>query len=147
VTRPWHLWGCLAIAALLAVAVAACWGSDQRADQSESPPRATAAVPGDACDARVRGRVRIPVGSGRIAIGGYANLVAVGDGYVWVPVADAAVPAERVTLLRIDPVSGVVEGRRYGGSSEVRIRAGGGAVWLADPQTRELTRIDVVTGR
>jgi hypothetical protein len=107
----------------------------------------TAGVPGDGCDARVGGRVSIPVRTGRIAIGGYANLVAVGEGYVWVPVADAAAPAERVTLLRIDPASGAVARWPYGGSSEVRIRTGGGAVWLADPQTGELTRIDVATGR
>jgi streptogramin lyase len=133
--------------ALIAVLVGGCWGSDQRADRRKSPARVTAGVPGNACDAEVRGRVPIPVGTGRIAIGGYANLVAVGEGYVWVPVATPAATAERVTLLRIDPVSGAVARRPHGGSSEVRIRTGGGAVWLADPQTRELTRIDIATGR
>jgi streptogramin lyase len=92
----------------------------------------------------VEGRVAIPAGTGRIPIGGYANLVAVGEGYVWAPVV---AEGERVTILRIDPTSGAVARFPYEGSSEVRIRTGGGAVWLADPQTRALTRIDVATGR
>ena len=40
----------------------------------------SAGVPHNACDGPVRGRVAIPAGIGRIAIGGYANLVAVGEG-------------------------------------------------------------------
>lgn len=131
---------------LVALWIGACWDLDRRAQRPEPPERVTAAVPDDACDARVHRRVAFPAGTGRVAIGGYANLVAVGDGYVWLPVADAAAP-ERVTLLRIHPVSGVVARWPYEGSSEVRIRTGGGAVWLADPQTRELTRIDAKTGR
>src|SRR5829696_4315158 len=54
-------------------------------------------------------------------------------GFVWVPVTAGSATAERVTVLRIDPVSGAVARRSYAGSSEVRIRLGGGAVWLADP--------------
>jgi len=147
VTGRWRIWALLAGAGVIAVAVGACGDSDRRPSRGGSPARVTAAEPDTACDAKVTRRVRIPVGSGRIAIGGYANLVAVGHGSVWVPVADPAAPNERITLLGIDPVSGAVTRWRYAGSSEVRIRAGGGAVWLADPQTRELTRIDIATGR
>ena len=141
----WPRWGLVFGAALIAVSVGACWDLGRRSDEGGSPGAVTASAAGDACEP-VRGRVAIPERNGRIAIGGYANLVAVGEGYVWVPVADAALP-ERVTLLRIDPISGAVARWPYRGSSEVRVRTGAGAVWLADPQTRELTRIDVATGR
>jgi streptogramin lyase len=142
--RALHLrWPVVGAAVL---ALGACLDSDRRADSNASPTPVAAGSLGDACDIRVHERVAIPARSGRIALGGYANLVAVGEGYVWVPVADAATP-ERVILLRIDPVSGMVDRRPYRGSSEVRVATGGGAVWLADPQTRELTRIDVATGR
>ena len=139
----WRRSGLVFGAALIAVSIAGCWDLGRRSDEGGSP--STARVAADPCET-VRGRVAIPAGNGRIALGGYANLVAVGEGYVWVPVADPARP-ERVTLLRIDPVSGAVARRPYRGSSEVRVRTGGGAVWLADPPTRELTRIDVATGR
>jgi streptogramin lyase len=131
----WRRMAARIVAGVLVVLFAAgCLDRDDRAPPA--PARA------DPCDAPVGERVEI---SETIPLGGFANLVAVGEGYVWTPVADAG--AERVTLVRIDPASGAVTRTPYGGSSEVRIDTGGGAVWLADPQTRELTRIDVATGR
>jgi streptogramin lyase len=139
-------WTLLVGFALVSVWIGACLDFDRRAERRDSPERVTGATADDACDSRIHGRVPIPAGTGRIPIGGYANLVAVGEGYVWVPVADGDGPG-RVTLLRIHPVSGVIARWPYHGSSEVRIATGGGAVWLADPQTRRLTRIDATTGR
>jgi YVTN family beta-propeller protein len=129
----------LAGAALAAMLVAAYLESDP----PDRPARVSAPAPGDPCEARGDDRVAIPDGTGEIPLGGYANLVATGEGYVWVPVADAE---GRVTLLRLDPASGAVERLPYEGSGEVRVAAGGGAAWLADPQTGELTRLDVATG-
>jgi streptogramin lyase len=140
--RAWFVAG---MALMIAALVGACWDLDGRDEPRELPERVAGGAPDDACDAKLHRRVAIPARTGRIPLGGYANLVAVGDGHVWVPVADPA--AERVTLLRLDPVSGVVARWPYEGSSEVRIRTGGGAVWLADPQTRTLTRINTETGR
>jgi DNA-binding beta-propeller fold protein YncE len=138
------MWGRMRVALIVAVAlIAVSAGLYLRSDEGDPPAPRPAAAAGDSCDTRVGARVAIPRRSGRIPIGGYANLVTVGGGFVWVPVSDT----ERMTLLRIDPVSGGVARWSYEGSSEVRIATGGGAVWLADPQTRVLTRIDVATGR
>jgi DNA-binding beta-propeller fold protein YncE len=137
-------WTLLAGIALVSVWIGACLDFDPRTERRGSPERVSGAKADDACDSPIHRRVPIPAGTGPIPIGGYANLVAVGEGYVWVPVAD---DSERVTLLRIDPVSGVIARWPYVGSSEVRIATSGGAVWLADPQTRRLTRIDATTGR
>jgi streptogramin lyase len=138
----------LALAALLA----GCLGSSPRPRESgpgrdvrasDSTPR-----PGAACDRKIGVRVSVPARAGKVAIGGYANLVAVGQGYLWVPVAaPAAREPGQIALLRVDVRTGQVRRYRLRGSGEVRIRVGAGAVWLADPQTRRVTRLDIATGR
>jgi streptogramin lyase len=89
-------------------------------------------------------RVAIPDGTGRVAVGGFANLVAVGEGSLWVLVAESR---DRQVVLRIDPRDGRVRRHRYDGSEEARLAAGAGALWLTDPQSGAVTRIDAATGR
>jgi streptogramin lyase len=114
-----------------------------------SPDQPSSAARTDAtggCEAR--GRVARD-GATRFPIGGYANLLATGAGSVWTLVASGGGPdgAERLRILRIDPRTGALERHPYRGSSEARIRVGHGAVWLADPQTRVVTRMSLADGR
>jgi DNA-binding beta-propeller fold protein YncE len=111
--------------------------------ESDSAPR-----PGAACESKIGVRVSVPARAGKVAIGGYANLVSVGEGYLWVPVAaPVARKPEQVTLVRVEVRTGQVRRYRLRNSGEVRVTVGAGAVWLADPQTRMVTRLDVATGR
>ena len=88
-------------------------------------------------------RVSIPGGTGRVPVGGFANLVAVGEGSLWVLVAESR---ERRVVLRIDPRDGRVRRYPFDGSEEARLAAGAGALWLTDPQSGAVTRIDAATG-
>jgi streptogramin lyase len=109
-----------------ALALASCGGSAV-AERPCEPP-------GD--------RVDIPDGTGRIGVGGYANLLTVGEGSVWVLVA-----GPRRTVVRIDAHDGRVRRYPFTGSEEARLAAGHGALWLADPQSGAVTRLDATSGR
>jgi streptogramin lyase/alpha/beta superfamily hydrolase len=100
--------------------------------------------PGAACGEVPGGRVSVPAGTGSVPVGGYANLLAVGGGSLWVPVTSEAAP-EQVRLVRIRFSAGAVSSQLYQGTGEVRLRVGLGAVWLADPGPRTLTRLDLRT--
>lgn len=129
---------------LAAAALTGCMGSSGEGD----PGSAHRERAGRSCGSDIGARTLVPGGAGRVATGGYANLVAVGAGRLWVPVAPpgAGSPGP-VELLAIDIPGGDVERHRLRGSGEVRIRVAGGAVWLADPQTATVTRLDVASGR
>lgn len=132
-----------ATAALLLglVTLGGCLGGGE--DDAPRPERGRA---GDACSEGLRGRVSIPGRTGTLAIGGYANLLAVGANTLWVPVTKEAAP-DRVRLVRVDLATGAVSRWPYRGTGEVRVRVGEGAVWLADPGPGTLTRLDPETGR
>jgi hypothetical protein len=127
-----------------ACAIAAC------DDSSEPDSRGEPATdrPGAACGREIGSHTPMPAEAGKVVSGGYANLLAVGAGRLWIPLADPAAggPA-RVDLLAIDTRSGAVRRHRLRASGEVRIRVAAGAVWLADPQTAKVTRLDVESGR
>jgi streptogramin lyase len=93
---------------------------------------------------------RVPERTGTFHIGGFANLIAFGEGAAWTvtehPSNLGGEGPSLLTVRRIDPRRGVVESfLRIRGRGDMRIAAGAGAVWLADPATRTLTRFDLAT--
>ena len=68
---------------------------------------------------------------------GWITDLAVGDGFVWVPV----VPANVVYKLSADDLS--VQGQLASGSDPESVTLGAGALWIANTRGRSLTRIDL----
>jgi hypothetical protein len=134
---------------LLALTLVLAGGLLAGCDGSPEPgEREPAARTGVACGRDVGSRTPVPVGAGKVVTGGYANLVAVGAGRLWVPLAaPGATGPGLVDLLAIDTRSGAVRRHRLRGSGEIRIRVAAGAAWLADPQTATVTRLDAGSGR
>jgi streptogramin lyase len=126
---------CSPVIVVIALAVSGCLGSGAGDDEP----------PAGACHRPLPKRVEVPSGRGEVPIGGYANLVAAGDGRVWTLVTRG--PGGPRAVIGIDSRTGAVTRWPYAGSEEARIRVGGGAVWLADPQSRTLTRFAAATGR
>jgi virginiamycin B lyase len=118
-------------------------------------------VPGESCGAmdvgfgsvwsatcEAPGLARIDVESGTltpIELGGVMpdseSSVATGAGAVWVVIGDAT-----RTLLRVDPDSNTVTDRYPIPPGSIAVRAGEGAVWIADPPNDEVHRVDPATG-
>jgi hypothetical protein len=112
-----------------------------------SPPveRGAATTPDGEC---VPTRVRAATGTFRV--GGFANLIAFGEGAAWTltenPGTQGGNRPSPLTLRRIDPGRGIVEAFvRLRGRGDTRLAAGAGAVWLADPAAGTLTRVDLAS--
>jgi hypothetical protein len=93
----------------------------------------------------------VPEGTGTFRIGGFANLIAFGEGAAWTltedPSARSGEGTSVLTLRRIDPRARSVEPvRRFRGRGDARIAAGAGAVWVADPAAGTLMRLDLSSG-
>ena len=73
----------------------------------------------------------------RAHLHGWITDLAVGDGFVWVPV----VPANVVYKLSADDLS--VQGQLASGSDPESVTLGAGALWIANARGRSLTRIDL----
>ena len=73
----------------------------------------------------------------RAHLHGWITDLAVGDGFVWVPV----VPANVVYKLSTDDLS--VQGQLASGSDPESVTLGAGALWIANTRGRSLTRIDL----
>jgi streptogramin lyase len=90
----------------------------------------------------------VPEKTGTFHVGGFANLIAFGEGAAWTltedPSAQRGEGASLLTLRRIDPGPRSVEPvLRLRGRGDTRIAAGAGALWLADPAAGTLTRVDL----
>ena len=71
---------------------------------------------------------------------GWISDLAVGGGFVWVPV----VPANVVYKLSVDNLS--VQGQVPGGADPESVSVGGGSLWIANTTGGTITRLDLATG-
>ena len=76
----------------------------------------------------------------RAHLHGWITDLAVGDGFVWVPV----VPANVVYKLNVDDLS--VQGQVAGGPDPESVSLGAGALWIANTRAGAVTRIDLSGG-
>src|SRR5918992_1009924 len=93
---------------------------------------------------------RVPETTGTFRVGGFANLIAYGEGGAWTlteePTALGGEGPALLTLRRIDPRDAAVEPvLRVRGRGDARLAAGAGAVWVADPAAGTLTRVDLAS--
>jgi hypothetical protein len=133
--------------ALLAclIAVAGCDGGGSEKEPAAAREATTAPAGDEEC-----APTPVPERTGTFHIGGFANLIAFGEGTAWTvtehPSKLGGEGPSLLTVRRIDPRRGVVESfLRIRGRGDMRIAAGAGAVWLADPATGTLTRVDLAT--
>jgi streptogramin lyase len=133
----------LAVLASLAL-VAGCDVSESEVG-APTEREATTATEGRGC-----APTRVPETTGTFRVGGFANLIAFGEGAAWTltenPGALGGEGPSRLTLRRIDPRRGAVEAfLRLRGRGDTRLAAGAGAVWLADPSDGTLRRVDLAS--
>lgn len=76
----------------------------------------------------------------RQSLHGWISDLAVGGGFVWVPV----VPSDVVYKLSVDDLS--VQGQVASGGDPESVSVGGGGVWVANTTRGAITRIDIATG-
>lgn len=134
-----------AIGTLALVGTAAYIGASRGGDEQDSN-EARAARSSDLASCAA---TPVPERSGTFKIGGFANLVAFGEGTVWTLTEDPEASGDQSTLTvrRIDPAGGNRTLFRYRGRGDARLAVGGHALWLADPGSGTLRRVDLVSGR
>jgi streptogramin lyase len=94
-----------------------------------------------ATDCRASG---VPASTGTFGIGGYGNLLAFGDGALWVATEETA---GRLSISRIEPRPGAEPElvHTLAAAGDARFAVDGGELWIAEPRG-PLTRVELSTG-